>query len=59
MNCCNRCWLTFGARYAFDPRWSAGIEMLYVPLDVRRPPEAVSVSDPLWSVRAQLRHAFD
>jgi hypothetical protein len=52
-------WLSFGARYAFDPRWSAGVEMLYVPLDVRRPPEAPSVSDPLWSVRAQLRYAFD
>jgi hypothetical protein len=52
-------WLAFGARYAFDPRWSAGMEMLYVPLDVRRPPEAPRVSDPLWSVRAQLRYAFD
>ena len=52
-------WLTFGARYAFDPRWSAGVEMLYVPLDVRRPPEAPSFSDPLWSVRGQLRYAFD
>ena len=52
-------WVTFGARYTFDPRWSAGIEMLYVPLDVRRPPEAPSVSDPLWSVRGQLRYAFD
>ena len=52
-------WLTFGARYAFDRRWSAGVEMLYVPLDARRPPDAPSVSDPLWSVRAQLRYAFD
>ena len=52
-------WLTFGARYAFDPRWSMGVEMLYVPLDVRRPPEASSVSDPLWSVRGQLRYSFD
>ena len=52
-------WLTFGARYAFDPRWSAGAEMLYVPLDARRPPDAPTVSDPLWSVRGQLRYAFD
>ena len=52
-------WLTFGARYAFDPKWSAGVEMLYVPLDVRRPPAAPSVSDPLWSVRGQIRYAFD
>ena len=29
--------MTFGARYAFDPG-GAGVEMLYVPLDVRRPP---------------------
>jgi hypothetical protein len=52
-------WLTFGARYAFDPKWSAGVEMLYIPLDVRRPPGTASVSDPLWSVRGQLRYAFD
>ena len=52
-------WITFGARYAFDPRFSMGVEMLYVPLDVRRPPEAPSVSDPLWSVRGQLRYSFD
>jgi hypothetical protein len=52
-------WITLGARYTIDPRWSMGVEMLYVPLDVRRPPEAPSVSDPLWSVRGQLRYAFD
>jgi hypothetical protein len=52
-------WLAFGARHAFDPGWSASLEMLYVPLDVRRPPEAPGVSDPLWSVRGQLRYAFD
>jgi hypothetical protein len=52
-------WLTFGARYGFDPRSSFTVEMLYVPLDVRRPPEAPGISDPLWSVRGQFRHAFD
>ena len=52
-------WLTFGARYAIDREWSAAVEMLYVPLDVRRPPDTSSVSDSLWSVRGQLRYAFD
>jgi hypothetical protein len=52
-------WLSFGARYTFDPTWSAGVEMLYVPLDVRRPPDAPGVSDPLWSVRGQLRYTFE
>jgi hypothetical protein len=52
-------WLTFGARYGFDPRASVAVEMLYVPLDVRRPPEAPSVGDPLWSVRGQFRYAFN
>jgi len=52
-------WLTFGARYGIDPRASVAVEMLYVPLDVRRPPEAAGVSDPLWSVRGQFRYAFN
>ena len=52
-------WLTFGARYGFEPRSSVAVEMLYVPLDVRRPPQAPSVNDPLWSVRGQFRYAFD
>jgi len=52
-------WVTFGARYGLDPRWSVGVEMLYVPLDVRRAPEFANVSDPLWSVRGQLRYSFD
>ena len=52
-------WLTFGARYGFDPRASVAVEMLYVPLDVRRPPEGPSVGDPLWSVRGQFRYAFN
>lgn len=52
-------WLNFGARYGFNPRSSFAVEMLYVPLDVRRPLEAPAVSDPLWSVRGQFRYAFD
>ena len=46
-------------RYAFDPRWSVAAELLYVPLDVRRPPEFSSANDSLSSVRAQLRYSFD
>jgi hypothetical protein len=52
-------WLTFGARYDFDRRSSLAVEMLYVPLDVRRPPEGPSTGDPLWSARGQFRYAFD
>lgn len=52
-------WLTFGARYGLAPRSSVAVEMLYVPLEVRRPPDAPRVSDPLWSVRGQFRYAFD
>ena len=32
-------WLTIGVRHGFDPRWSVAVELLYVPLDVRRPPD--------------------
>ncbi len=52
-------WLTIGMRYGFDPRWSVAAELLYVPLEVRRPPELSSSNDSLKSVRAQLRYAFD
>ena len=52
-------WLTVGARYEFMPRTSVAVEVLYVPLDVRRPPEFEESRDSLTSVRVQLRHAFD
>ena len=52
-------WLTIGVRHGFDPRWSLGVELLYVPLEVRRPPDFAHGHDPLTSMRAQLRHSFD
>jgi hypothetical protein len=52
-------WFTVGARYEFMPRSSVAVELLYVPLDVRRPPDFDVSRDSLTSVRLQLRHAFD
>ena len=52
-------WLTIGMRYDLDRQWSVAAELLYVPLDVRRPPDSSSGSDSLASVRGQLRYAFD
>jgi hypothetical protein len=48
-------WFTIGARYAFNEQCSLGVELLHVPLDVRRPPDFGLQSDPLSSVRVQLR----
>ena len=50
-------WYTLGTRYVFDSRWSVAAELLYVPLDVRRPPDFAVESDPLTSVRVQLRYS--
>ena len=55
----NLAWLTIGAGHSFDPRWRVAVELLYVPLDVRRPPDLSRAHDSLTSVRAQLRHSFD
>jgi hypothetical protein len=55
----NLAWLTVGARYDFDPQWSVAAEVLYVPLEVSRPPDFQAGSDSLTSVRLQLRYAFD
>jgi hypothetical protein len=52
-------WFTIGARYGFAPRSSLAVEVLYVPLYVRRPPDFDRSSDSLTSVRVQLRHAFE
>jgi hypothetical protein len=53
----NLTWLTIGARHHFDPQWSLAAELLYVPLDVRRPPSFSLDRDPLGSVRVQLRYS--
>ncbi|GAB3095950.1 hypothetical protein [Lysobacter terrae] len=37
-------------------RWAMTLELLHVPLDVRREPEASRENDPLTSVRIQLRY---
>jgi hypothetical protein len=50
-------WFTIGVRHDLGPRWSLAAELLYVPLDVRRPPEFSRANDPLTSVRAQLRYS--
>lgn len=52
-------WLTIGVRHDLAPRLSLAAELLYVPLDVRRPPDFARANDPLKSVRAQLRYSFD
>jgi hypothetical protein len=55
----NLAWFTVGVRHDFDPHWSVGVELLYVPLDVRRPPEFALAQDPLTSLRVQLRYSAD
>jgi len=52
-------WFTIGARYVFDPRWSLAAEVLYVPLEVSRPPDFSTGKDSLTSARLQLRYTFD
>jgi hypothetical protein len=52
-------WFTLGVRRDLNPQWSLAVEWLYVPLDVRRPPDFSLDEDPLSSVRVQLRYAAD
>jgi hypothetical protein len=52
-------WFTIGVRHDFNPQWSLGVELLYVPLDVRRPPDFSLDNDPLSSLRVQLRYSAD
>lgn len=46
--------LTLGASRELDTRWRLGVEILHVPLTVRRDPAASRERDPLTSVRLQL-----
>jgi hypothetical protein len=55
----NMPWFTLGLRHDFTPQWSLAAEVLYVPLDVRRPPGFNNDKDPLTSFRLQLRYAID
>ncbi len=52
-------WFTFGVRHDFSPQWSLAAELLYLPLEVRRPPSFSLDKDPLTSVRVQLRYSAD
>jgi hypothetical protein len=48
-----------GARRELARGWSLAGEVLYVPLDVERPPGgAASGNDPYWSLRLMLRYAL-
>ena len=51
-------WFTLGVRRAIDADWSVALEVLHVPLEVRRPPDFASERDSLTSWRAQLRREF-
>ena len=48
-----------GASRDLDAHWNLGGEVLYVPLRVKRRPDAPSENDPLTSLRLQLRYRFD
>lgn len=50
-------WFTLGVRRELAPWWSLAVELLYVPLQVRRPPDFALDADPLGSVRVQLRYS--
>lgn len=51
-------WLAAGVRYRLDRDWSVALEVLHVPLEVRRPPGFSPVRDSLTSWRSQLRREF-
>ena len=48
-----------GASRDLDAHWNLGGELLYVPLRVKRRPDAPRENDPLTSLRLQLRYRFD
>lgn len=50
---------TIGASRDLGARWNMAVEVLHVPLRVRREPDAARESDPLTSLRLQLRYRFD
>jgi hypothetical protein len=45
-----------GVARRIGTQWSLGVEVLHVPLSVRRGPDAATQSDPLTSFRLQLRY---
>lgn len=50
---------TIGASRDVGPRWNLGVEALHVPLHVRRSFDAARETDPLTSVRLQIRYRVD
>lgn len=51
-------WIILGVRRRLDADWSVALEVLHVPLEVRRPPEFSPDRDSLTSWRGQLRREF-
>jgi hypothetical protein len=49
-------YLALGVGRDWGQGWGFGMEVLHVPLDVRREPEGSRENDPLTSVRLQLRY---
>lgn len=52
-------YLAIGTSRDVGKRWNVGMEVLQVPLTVRRDPDAGRESDPLTSLRLQLRYRSD
>ncbi|HUL65464.1 MAG TPA: hypothetical protein VLW55_12685 [Burkholderiaceae bacterium] len=52
-------YVTLGGAFDFATQWSVAAEVLYVPLNVRRGPDAPRENDPLTSVRLSLRYRFN
>lgn len=50
---------TVGTTRSLDAHWNVGFEVLYVPLRVKREPNAASQLDALTSLRVQLLYRFD
>lgn len=52
-------YVAIGTRRDLGRHWNAGMELLHVPLDVRRDPDGPLQHDPLTSLRLQLRWRLD
>jgi len=50
--------VALGTSRDIGPHWNLGVELLHVPLRVRRAPDFARESDPLTSARLQLRYRF-
>ena len=52
-------WIAGGVGYAIDRRWRLGAELLFVPLEVVRPPSGAKERDSLASLRLLASYRFD